>query len=233
MNHAISKHTWNALTSSPQPDTSLRRSDVLGKWTEYMVSRWWRLQLFSRRIQKRWNLVGLSGYENRLLVGLDGQPGLAQYYGNVWGNEWMDNMENKGQRMVVSPTKSRFPPTPQRTQRQTGGILGIQDQGMVSPCGKETFVPRRPGSPSNVGWKLPRMYQQEPRSHLRRLTWCHDTMSGKMHIQLTWKAMKNCTGWTQNQDSWGPSDLRRHARRGSWRTWASAEWCALVRRVTS
>ena len=42
MNHAKASHTWNTLTSSPQPGTSFRRSDVLGKRIEYMVSqRWW------------------------------------------------------------------------------------------------------------------------------------------------------------------------------------------------
>ena len=40
------------LTSSPQPDTSFRRSDILGKWTEYMVSQRWWIQLFSRQYPK-------------------------------------------------------------------------------------------------------------------------------------------------------------------------------------
>ena len=44
----------------------------------------------------------------------------------------MDNMENKGKRMVTSPTKDGLPLAPQQIQRQENGILGIQDQGMVS-----------------------------------------------------------------------------------------------------
>ena len=41
-------------------------------------------------------------------------------------------MENKGQRMVTSPAKGGFPPAPQHKQRQVRGMLGIQDQGMVT-----------------------------------------------------------------------------------------------------
>ncbi len=44
----------------------------------------------------------------------------------------MDNMENKEKRMVTSPTKDGIPLAPQHIQRQENGILGIQDQGMVS-----------------------------------------------------------------------------------------------------
>ena len=43
----------------------------------------------------------------------------------------MDNMENKGQRMVTTPTKGGLPPAPQHTQRPVGGMMGIQDQRMV------------------------------------------------------------------------------------------------------
>ena len=43
----------------------------------------------------------------------------------------MDDMENKGQRMVITPTKSGLP-TLQHTQRQVIGMMGIQDQGMVA-----------------------------------------------------------------------------------------------------
>ena len=127
----------------------------------------------------------------------------------------MDDMENKGQRMVDSPTKSRFPSAPQHTQGQSGRMLGIQDQGMVVKGGhsyhEDQEVLRM------LGEKLRRMYLQEPRSHLRRRYRHHNTMftmSGKMHIQSTWKTMKSYTGWAQNQDSWGPSDLRGHTRRG-------------------
>ena len=43
----------------------------------------------------------------------------------------MDNMENKGQRMVTRPVKDGLPPTPRHTQRQVNGMMGFQDQGMV------------------------------------------------------------------------------------------------------
>ena len=43
----------------------------------------------------------------------------------------MDNIENKGQGMVTSPTTDGLPPAPQHTQRQARGMLGIQDQEMV------------------------------------------------------------------------------------------------------
>ena len=42
MNHAKANQNWKALTSSPQPGTSFRRSDVLGKRMEYMTSQRWR-----------------------------------------------------------------------------------------------------------------------------------------------------------------------------------------------
>ncbi len=38
----------------------------------------------------------------------------------------MDNMENKRQRMVTSLAKGGLPPAPQHTQKQAGGMLGIQ-----------------------------------------------------------------------------------------------------------
>ena len=49
MNHVKASHTWKALTSSPQPDISSRRSDVHGKRTEYMVSQRWWSRPFSHR----------------------------------------------------------------------------------------------------------------------------------------------------------------------------------------
>ena len=124
----------------------------------------------------------------------------------------MDDMENKGQRMVVIPTKSRFPSVPQHTQGQTGRILGIQDQGMVvkrgHSCYEDQEVLRMLGE-NYIGFS-----NRIPGVTLRRRYWCHNTMSGKMHIQLTWKSMKSYTGWSQNQDFGGPSDFREHARWG-------------------
>jgi hypothetical protein len=38
-------------------------------------------------------------------------------------------------------------------------------------------------------------------------------MLGENYLGCT-NRMENYAGWEQNQDSWGPSDLRGHARRG-------------------
>jgi hypothetical protein len=43
----------------------------------------------------------------------------------------MDDMENKGQRMVTITARGGLPPAPQYTQRQENGMMGIQDQRMV------------------------------------------------------------------------------------------------------
>ncbi len=40
-------------------------------------------------------------------------------------------MENKGQGMVTSTVQDGLPPSPQYSQRQANGMMGIQDQGMV------------------------------------------------------------------------------------------------------
>ena len=76
-------------------------------------------------------MVGFTRHEKYLLMGLNGHSRSAGYSRETQNNEWMDDMENKGQGIVTNTVRDGLPPGPQYTQKQERGMFGIQDQGMV------------------------------------------------------------------------------------------------------
>ena len=145
-------------------------------------------------------------------------------YGTQWTVKigiilWQNLSQRANERYGKQGTKNGHQPYKRRASTSSSTYAKTSkwntgDSRSKDGDGKEKFIPPRPRSLANVGWKLPQMYQQGLGNHLQRFYWHHNTMSGKIHTQLTWKTTKNCTCWSPNQDSWGPSVLKWHARWG-------------------
>ena len=149
MNHVKASHTWNALTSSPQPDISSRRSDVHGKRTGYTVSQRWWSQPFSHRHLRAMMHGGVHKTRILFTYGTQWMPKIG---GILWRNSRQQadgrygkqGTRNGHQHCVNRASTSSSIYT--KARERNAGDSRSRDGG-----GKETFEPRSHGIPSNAG----------------------------------------------------------------------------------
>ena len=149
MTHAKASHTWNALTSSPQPDISSRRSDVHGKRTEYTTSQRWRTQPSSHR-------------HLRTMIHGGGRKTIKPFtYGTQWMIKivrilWRNSRQRADGRYGKQGTRNGQQHCARRASTSSSIYTkarerNVWDSRSRDGGGKETFEPRSHGSPSNAG----------------------------------------------------------------------------------
>ena len=149
MNHVKASHISNALTSSPQPDISSRRSDVHGKRAEYMASQRWRPQpSFHPRLRamihggvRKTRKLFTYGTQWMIKIGIILWRNSRQRADGRYGKQGTRNGHQHCARRA-STSSSIYT----KTRERNAGDSRSRDDG-----GKETFEPLSQGSPSNAG----------------------------------------------------------------------------------